>query len=91
MNTQFLSWLMLPLLVLSAGCPSGGGGDGGLEGGVPVAYVISSGSPPEVQAYTFSETTGALTVVGSPVALAAAPTAMTVSFNSTFAYVTLNL
>ncbi|MBY0248668.1 MAG: lactonase family protein [Nitrospiraceae bacterium] len=91
MNTRTWSWIALPLALLLTGCPDGGGGEGGFGGGtVPVAYVVSSG-PNEVQAYTVNGTTGALTVVGSPVALgAAAPTAIAVSPNGSFAYITLN-
>ena len=47
MKTRSWPWLMLPVLPLLAGCPSGGGGDGVFEGtGVApaVVYTANSGS-----------------------------------------------
>ena len=91
MNTQFLSWLMLPLLVLSAGCPNGGG-DGGFEGTgtSAIVYVANSGSN-NVLGYTINGATGALTAVtGAPFSVVTPPSAIAVSSNGSFAYVTLN-
>jgi 6-phosphogluconolactonase (cycloisomerase 2 family) len=81
------SWVALPLMLLLSGCADGGGGDGGFDSGIQVAYVANSGSN-DVSAYTISSTTGALTaVVGSPFAAGTTPNAVTVSPNGQFLYV----
>jgi 6-phosphogluconolactonase len=88
MNTRLLSWLILPLLLLSTGCPNGGGGDGGFGvEGTGVAYVVNTG-PNEISAYT-TDIVGALRDAGT-VALADAPSSIAVSSDSTFAFVGTN-
>lgn len=91
MKTQSLSWLALPALLLLGGCPEGGGGDGGFGngGGISsrIAYVANSGSN-NVSGYMIA-TTGALTTIGgSPFSGVTAPSAVTVSANGSFVYVT---
>jgi len=89
MNTRMGSWLALPFLLFLSGCPDGGGGGLGFESaGIQVAYVANSGSG-DVSAYTINPATGALTAVGSPVALGgASPSSIAVSPNGSFAYLT---
>ncbi len=91
MKTQPFSWLALPVLLLLGGCPEGGGGDGGFGngGGISsrIAYVANSGSN-NVSGYMIA-TTGALTTIGgSPFSGVTAPSAVTVSANGSFVYVT---
>ena len=96
MNTRFLSWLMLPMLLLLAGCPSNGGGDGGFGEAAPsnvavspngsFLYVSNRGSN-SVFAYTIGAT-GALTAIaGSPFPAGTNPSAVEVSPNGDFLYV----
>ena len=91
MKIRVPSWLALPVALLLSGCPEGGGGDGGFGngGGISsrIAYVANSGSN-NVFGYMIS-TNGALTtIIGSPFSGVTAPSAVTVSANATFVYVT---
>ncbi|HSA87146.1 MAG TPA: beta-propeller fold lactonase family protein [Nitrospira sp.] len=92
MNTRISSWMMmLPVLPLLAGCPSGGGGEGGFGngGGISsrIAYVANSGSN-NVYGYMIA-TNGALTtILGSPFSGVTAPSSVTVSADGAFVYVT---
>ncbi len=89
MTTQSLSWCLLPVLLVAAGCPSGGGGEGGFEGGaVPVAYVVSSG-PNEVKAYTIGAA-GTLADAGTVSLTTDVPSSIAVSSNGSFAFVATN-
>ncbi len=87
MNTRMWSWIVLPMMLLLAGCADVGGGDRGFESAAQVAYVANSGSN-DVSAYTVSSTTGVLTAVaGPPFAAGTTPNAVTVSPNGQFLYV----
>lgn len=96
MNKVLLAWL-LPLVLLPAGCGDGGGDGGGLSGvGGPlggvgttsILYVTNSGSD-NVSGYSINATSGTLTAIpGSPFSNVSAPSAMAVSSNGFFAYVT---
>jgi 6-phosphogluconolactonase len=86
---------VLPLLSLLVGCGDGGGGGDGqlgtIGGGVgttSLVYVTNMGSN-TVSGYTINSTTGGLAAVpGSPFAGVSSPSAITVSSNGFFAYVT---
>jgi hypothetical protein len=79
---------MFPVLLLLAGCPSGGGGEGGFGvGGTGVAYVVNTG-PNEISAYT-TDVVGALRDAGT-VALADVPSSISVSSDSVFAFAGTN-
>ena len=88
MNRRFFPWLLSPILLLFAGCPSSGGGDGGFgTEGVQVAYVANTG-PNELSAYTINGA-GALVDVGT-FPLADIPSSIAVSSNGSFAFVATN-
>jgi 6-phosphogluconolactonase (cycloisomerase 2 family) len=88
MNRRVSPWVMFPVLLLLAGCPSGGGGDGGFGvGGTGVAYVVNTG-PNEISAYT-TDVVGALRDAGT-VALANVPSSISVSSDSAFAFAGTN-
>lgn len=94
MKTRRLASLVLPLLLLLAGggCGDGDGGGGfGAIGGVgttSIVYVANRGSD-DVSGYTINPTTGTLTAIaGSPFPQIADPSAISVSSNGFFAFVT---
>ena len=96
MNRRFFPLLMLPILLLSAGCPDGGGGDGEHKGTAPSSVAVSPNGSflyvsnlglNSVSAYTIGGT-GALTpIAGSPFPAGVNPSAVTVSPNGSFLYV----
>lgn len=89
---------LLPLVLLSSGCGDdggGGGGFGGTGGGTlgglgttSILYVANTGSD-NVSGYGINTTGGTLTAIpGSPFLNVSGPSAMAVSSNGFFAYVT---
>lgn len=89
MYRRFFPRLTFPILLLCAGCPDGGGGDGGFgtPGTTSRVYVVNRGSD-DVSGYTMSTSTGALTAIpGSPFSGVTDPTAIVVSPNGSLAYV----
>ncbi|WHZ29674.1 MAG: lactonase family protein [Nitrospira sp.] len=96
MNQRFFPWVMLPILLLLAGCPNGGGGNGGFGDAAPSGVVISPNGSflyvsnrglDSVSAYTIGGG-GALTpITGSPFPAGTSPSAVTISPNGSFLYV----
>lgn len=88
MNARPCSWLILPWFLLLAGCPSGGGGDGGFgNGAIGIAYVVNTG-PNEISTYTI-DVVGTLRSAGT-VSLADVPSSIEVSSDSAVAFVGTN-
>jgi 6-phosphogluconolactonase len=96
-NAVLLAWL-LPAVLLPSGCGDGGGDGGGLAGvggplgGGPgttsILYVTNNGSN-NVSGYSINATSGTLAAIpGSPFSNVSGPSAMAVSSNGFFAYVT---
>lgn len=90
-----LAWV-LPLAMLPSGCGDGGGGGGGFggtgtiggAGTTSIVYVTNSGSN-NVSGYSINAATGGLSALpGSPFANVSAPSAIAVSSNGFFAFVT---
>ena len=94
MPPSFVLSVLLLLITVGCGDGGGGGGSGGLGtiGGVPtttsIVYVTNNGSD-DVSGYTINTTTGVLTpIAGSPFADIANPSAIAVSSNGFFAFIT---
>ena len=98
-SNVLLSWL-LPVVLLPAGCGDGGGDGGGFGGGdgaggtlggagtTSILYVANNGSD-NVSGYSINATSGTLAAIpGSPFSNVSGPSAMAVSSNGFFAYVT---
>ncbi|NGZ11908.1 MAG: hypothetical protein CV088_21500, partial [Nitrospira sp. LK70] len=96
MNRRFVPYLILPIVLLSAGCPDGGGGDGGVEGTAPISVAVSPNGSflyvgnrglNSVSAYRIGGSGELTPITGSPFPAGTNPGAVTVSPNGSFLYV----